>query len=311
MRRGLLVYSLKPLELKFLELLVLETFDEDRFSAPIRMEEWSQVLGFRDSSGIRVDKARRVFDTLRELLIVDANEGQGTYQLRPDISAWSTLRVCGDIGTAQKELGLCAERPLDEALSSVSRDNALASGEVQVLDPDFAALYSKMKEMVAGKCSQEEVDQLWEKHRRINPPDARRNSPEVSADLSADAKPSVNPAFSPPEAKSAGPSLALASSACTDLKAKLAKASAKSAELEGKALAWLEGIDAHGHLKGTFGAQWRDLCERDPGYVLRRLRGKLENHNSRVGRESGLQPVADPLAWLARSAWDEGKMRRV
>lgn len=297
-RENLLRYALKPTEFKFVQRLVLETYDRDRFVAPIQLEEWARGLEFRDARGLRVDKARAVFDTLRELLIVDANEGQGTYQLRPDISAWSNLRPGGPAG-GQKQFKLCAERPLDEALSSVSREAALASGDGQS-DPDVAALFAKLKELAAGKCSEGDVGEFWEEVRRKNPT-------RFGAENFAAAKSAQNQAI--PDSSEKSDAVAIASSALSTQKAKLAKESEKS-DAAGRALAWLERVDTKGQMQGKFREQWLDLCARDAAYVLRVLRGKLDYYNRRVAAGE-MVPINDPIAWLSRSARDDRKFSRV
>ena len=73
---------------------------------------------------------------------------------------------------------------------------------------------------------------------------------------------------------------------------------------------WIESIDSHGALRTEWiREQWEELCRRNPDYVLRRLRGILEDNQDRVGRgEKDVAAFDHPLAVLCKIARDEGQL---
>ena len=76
-------------------------------------------------------------------------------------------------------------------------------------------------------------------------------------------------------------------------------------------MAWLKKKDAKGRLQdvGIF-AQWSELCERNPRYVLDRLRWHLQYYQDRTARNNE-PPLEDPLAWMSRKARDERQLKRL
>lgn len=145
LRRGLYQYDFRPLEILALIVLCEETFDRTRMTPgpdpaapatwvhlpvtggttlPADFARWSKLLGLRG------DKFRRqVWTELVKLLVIDWNENQATYELRPEISHWSRLRAyrvpVTEEDPAQEYLALPDERPLSESLSECAREAAL------------------------------------------------------------------------------------------------------------------------------------------------------------------------------------------
>lgn len=94
---------------------------------------------------------------------------------------------------------------------------------------------------------------------------------------------------------------AIASLAFKDQKAKLAKAAEKSAD----ARRWLEEVDkAKVMASGNqWAREWDSLLERDPGFVLRWLKPRLEK------ARSSRNPPPDEFGYIAMVARYEGKFR--
>jgi hypothetical protein len=334
MREGLSVYDLKELELRLAHILVLETFDRDQTRAKIELRRWAKVLGLVEAKGPREDKALALFNSLVDLDIVDANAGDGMYELRPAMENWSRLRALRikQSQAAHPELpNFSAERPLSEALSDVSREKALQKGPVP--RRDWSHLFSKLAQNINDPDAlqalmrenfPEPSSGATENERRINPPTDGEKSRGVSADYSADWRPgektTVNPGALLGGLESADYSAAPIASLAPVKTAKLAipANSPAPARTDPKltsaaALRWLQEVDKLGRLSGPFGPQWEEVCAKHPKYVLQRLRGAFEDHEKRAARKekgaSGvvLAPVGDPLAWLSRKAREEGK----
>lgn len=133
LRRNLVAYAFKPLEVLALLVLCDETFDCGAVQGRVELGRWAGMLG------LRADKFRQLWGGLLQSGVVDFNAGQGTYELRPDPSCWAQavvrlrVRTDGrfldrqDLAVGQHELPLRAERPVSEAMSSVSRDLAVGA----------------------------------------------------------------------------------------------------------------------------------------------------------------------------------------
>ncbi len=154
LRRGLYQYDFRPLEILALIVLCEETFDRHLMvpgpdpavpatwchrpvaggtTHPADFARWSKLLGLRG------DKFRRqVWTELVKLLVIDWNENQATYELRPEISHWSRLRAYRvpviEEDPAQDYLPLPEERPLSESLSECAREAALEADPPAIHD---------------------------------------------------------------------------------------------------------------------------------------------------------------------------------
>ena len=290
MRRGLLIYDLCPVERDLAGLLILETFDQGRCRAPVRLEAWAMRLGRMSA---RADKLERLaFKPLVELGLVDLNAGQGTYELRPNIETWSKLRAWRSHsqpanGTPDLSPALAVARPLDEALSSWSREQTLA-GEEQKAES------RKLTMGLADKSAGE-----W----RINPPAVADKSTTQETPITT----GLSSGLGATADKSAGLQLlaaaalklsnkAAAASCTADLSATIAPGQDPTAT----ALAWLESIDERGMLRvPAFAVQWLKLCQERPDWILSRARRRLAE----------VQP-ANPLGFLAKMARDEGLLAK-
>jgi hypothetical protein len=321
MRDWVAGYDLRPTEERLVHLMVLDSYDRGITRAKVRLDYWGGRLR------LRLDKLERVLREIINLGLVDVNRALGTFELRPDHEQWSRSRafrpsdrvldpelteIPGPV--RNPELGLVAERPLSEALSEVAREKAIESGApICDGDRDWRALYSRLLDAIqsgdeaasaaiaagflaglGGGGGGGKSAGVW-----------RKNLPDEIA--------SVSPGEFACRAGPAEKSAAIASLASVQ-RAELARAlsspeKSASASRTGEAWNWLVKVDSNRTLQGRFASQWRELCERDPDFVLNRLRGAYENHLERLANgELGLRKVDRPLAWMARKAFDEGRI---
>jgi hypothetical protein len=216
---GLQKYGLLPNEFFLAHILCLETFDVGNVSGCVNYERWAESLGFRESKGLRPDKAEKVFASLVQLGIADVNAPKGTYELRPDATNWSRLRALrnADQTATTCELPLQNERPLSEALSDLSRERVLRGGPVT----SWPALFGRLRKWIdSGARPQEIPDELkglagFAPARRPagfapdmatsaeKSADNRQNSPKVSAEKSAETQTADPPGFAVSAEKSA------------------------------------------------------------------------------------------------------------
>jgi hypothetical protein len=323
LRRGLEDYELLPTELRLLHRLCLETFDAGEIRGRVALERWTAKLRMRDAKGLRVDKCERVFKSLCDLGIIDLNAAQGTFELRPDPLTWSRVRALYGTVKPESELPLCAERPLSESLSELSREKAL-SGVPAPTERDWHALFTEMN--AATQAGPQAVEKFQREHpelfsaeksaetsgnfadvRRKNPPTGSANSAEVQNRQSSQVFAAANMLSAEKSADKLIASLAVPAQ-----KAKLATAKTSSAEKSAdaetisRALVWVESIDRMGQLcDPVYGPQWIRMIQEYPNYVLTKLKRRFEKEES--GRTGVL---TDPLAYLSRKAREEGRMRR-
>ncbi len=137
LRHGLRVYDFKLTEVLLLLILCEETLDVNCPKGEVRFEAWWKELGLESWR-----KFRPHWEAVVSAGVVDYNEAEGKYQLRPDTAQWSRmrgLRVPNQNLRVESELSLVAERPLSDALSELSRENALekavSAGSVATLNP--------------------------------------------------------------------------------------------------------------------------------------------------------------------------------
>jgi hypothetical protein len=123
MRKSSRPYPLKFKERELLLLLIEDSLDVGLLNgAPVRLEEWAKTMG-----GLRIDKLRPIFDTLKDSGMVDLDPATGFFNLRPSPASW--LPMPGFVAVAaQTELNLCADRPLSVTLTGLSQESALAGG---------------------------------------------------------------------------------------------------------------------------------------------------------------------------------------
>ena len=260
MRQGLIDYDLRPTERDLAGLLVLETFDKHRVRAEVRIDSWAKRLGWR------ADKLERLaFRPLVEFGLVDLNAAQGTFELRPNVEAWSRVRALRIRPRPDTDdvLPLSAERPLDEALSSWSREQALEKA------PIGTRIHSAEKSAT---------------ERRKNPPSS--DCEEIHS-------------FGGLEEKSSGVQQLAAAAIRPSLKAAAASC---SEEKSAQALAWLQSIDERGMLRvPAFSCQWLKLCSEHPDWVLGRAKrrcNEVQPQNalgflSRMARDEGIMRAVD------------------
>lgn len=165
MREGLCLYDLKESELRLAHQLVLETYDCEQTSGKTDFHRWARDLGFWDAEGLRPRRCMRVFVKLKNLGLLDWNQAQGSYELRPpNQNNWSGLKRRGLLSALKsshdQELPLRAERPLSEMLAQTEREEALAAAErdssprgpdpahpvLQSRSPDLASLFNLLRE---------------------------------------------------------------------------------------------------------------------------------------------------------------------
>lgn len=315
LRQAIIDYDLLPTEIRLLMLLCLETFDAGLIGDQVALQRWAEKLRMRDAKGLRVDKCEKVFKTLVDLGIVDLNATQATYQIRPDPLTWSRVRALYGPRKTESELQLCAERPLSESLSELSREKAL--GGVPEPDRDWHALFNGLQ--TALQAGPAEVERFQRDHPEMfsaeKSADVRRkNPPTESGDSAETLNAQCCQGFDVSRGDSAEKSAdtAIASLAGTGTKAKLATAKTlsaeKSADMVAEAVAWVQSVDRLGQMEDpVYGPQWRRLCEEYPNYVLKRLKLRLETTEKSGKAEDR---VDDPLAYLARKAREEGRMKR-
>lgn len=138
--------------------------------------------------------------------------------------------------------------------------------------------------------------------RRINPPEGYA---QAAAKFAA-----MEVAQGPPLAGAADKSaelftipLELASSSVQKL------ASYRAAEKSAEALEWVRKQDLEGNLRSAkVAAQWAEICDLYPNYVLGKLREDLAARRLKAGT---LGAMRSTLGWMACRALDDGKMARL
>lgn len=327
-REGLRDYAaghrLRPTEFYLAQLLCLDSFDRGELRGAVDLVRWALALNMRDARGARADKCAPVLCSLKELGIVDVDPARGTFELRPDWTMWSRLQALRSAPTAStSELNLCADRPLSEALSEVSREAALTNGGRS--GGATAVHFGRLKE--ALKQGPEAVEKLLSEfatswRAEDVPPyqgpspkfggGVRQNLPQASSAKGGEAEVVEKMGLCAASPKFGGTSLALAELS-SDLKAEAKlKLPASSPVKADEAMRWLESVDRAGRLgRQEVLAQWSELCDREPGYVLRKLRWHFEEYENHWRRPDNPTPVSDPLAWMSRKAREERKLREL
>jgi hypothetical protein len=311
LRRGLVARDIKPTEV----LLVLILLDESLDASPRQPSGRVDLLKWAGNLDMRVDKLERVWNEVCALGIVDFNCAEAKFQLRPNYANWSIargFRVPQNLRAGQ-ELALVADRPLDDALSSLSRETVLNKAEQKVPEtsaapagsqcfPDIESQFKLLKDAI----DQNRVEQVFPEAFRIaaeksaelaNVP--AEKSADPPAEKSAAQNGPVKSAFCAPAEKSSEP----IASSDQNIKAKLTKAAEKSAA----AWRWLQSIDSFGALRMTrCENQWKKLCSQDPDYVLNSLKHKLELDIPK--KERARDPIRNRLGWIAEIARDERRL---
>jgi hypothetical protein len=265
MRESMSYYDLRPNEAWLAHLLILETIDRNRKTAPVCIEGWA------GRQRMRPDKCAKVFETLIGLGLVDVNCGQGIFELRPDSSLWSRERALRreTHQPGQVELPMRVERPLSEALSEVSRENVMAG----------PALGSVSDPVLFGHAAEKSAT------RRKNPPTP---------------KPLETLGFGVPAEKSAAQLAELAS--CNREASSIELASSATAEKSAAALTdrALERLTLFDKAKALadplVAAQWLRLASENPRYILHDLTAAYDRATEKGHR------IHNPLAWLSRKA---------
>ncbi|MDB6022908.1 MAG: hypothetical protein JWQ04_2765 [Pedosphaera sp.] len=284
--RGLVSYRLMPNEVLLLLILEGETFARNLIEGKVDLDAWARRLRLTTA---KLEK--RYWQPVVELLIVDSNEGQGTFQLRPFMQDWSRVRGLRNPNNlcAEPELPLVAERPLDDALSSLSREKALSeSGAAPSGGP-------AENSSPAGAHSTSVPD--WAGFRndltRLTPDELAKKYPPVKA----------------------GEILALPGQSAVSAKTAQTKSVAVSnfvsTELSQAAWLWLQSIDGKGRFADALVTrQWQALCANEPAYVLQDLRRRWEKvqREVRAGERRGEHVPADPISYLSRKALDARKL---
>lgn len=322
LHRGLVAYGLKPIEVLLLLILCDETFERDQVAGKVDLERWARMLGWR------ADKLERmVWRELTEVLrIVDHNAAEGTYQIRPDYRAWPPYRgwraKAHDHGP-DLEFQFSAERPLSEALCERSREAALRENGRRSHEPPAVLLQGQKEPDWKGLMAAIErgtVEQdfpVAEKSAGLSSQPGgkiRQNGNGPPSEKSAMTQTSAALALaSVAEKSSQNPQLAVAEPASFQKKLSSASRRPQAAEKSAgapDAFAWLESLDRTSCLVDpVVAAQWRELCERDPGYVLGKLRRRYEARAAKLKREG--DQVERPLGLLSVMARDDRAMRRL
>jgi hypothetical protein len=142
----------------------------------------------------------------------------------------------------------------------------------------------------------------------------RSEPPEKSGDPQLQ----QNQGISCPPEKSGGGSPeisggSLIASLALSSRAKLAippEKSGGSPEISGEALEFLARVDRRKTLQGRFAAEYVALCERNPDYVLNRLKPAFEEHERHYRRLKGPDyQLSDPVGWMGSKAAAEGRLR--
>lgn len=341
MRQAICLHTLAERELRLANWLILETYDRGEFAGRTNFHEWARVLGFWDSKSVRPKQCMQVFIELKDLGLLDWNQAEGTYELRPYQNHWTGLRQRGLLSEPQKyqDLALRAERPLSEALSEVSREEALNRGPDPIQPPlqgrsrDWPALYKKLRE---GLSSPEELERLLDDlaHEQNQKPDER--SPAESAGdppaknaggyrrkmpVTQDAGNAQLAQLVGLPAKNAGDQLAssIASSAPVS-RAKLAigggsgegtpaKNAGEIAQRSADAWRLLQSVDRRKTLSGRFADDYEKLCQDSADYVLGPLWRCFEEHEAYYQARNPEYRVRDPVGWMGRKAAEAGRMR--
>lgn len=170
MREALCLYNLKERELRLANWLILETYDRGQFVGVADFSKWARELGYWDAKSIRPKQCMEEFIELKNLGLLDWNQAEGTFELRPHHHHWTGLRLRGllsEVEPKSKDLPLRAERLLPEALSEVSREQALTSGPdpvdrpLQGMSRDWPALYKRLQEALSSR-DPEQMERLQE-----------------------------------------------------------------------------------------------------------------------------------------------------
>lgn len=332
MRQAICLYNLAERELRLANWLVLETYDRGEFVGQTNFHEWARVLGFWDAKSLRPKQCMQVFIDLKDLGLLDWNQAEGTYELRPYQNHWTGLRQRGLLSEPQEiqALPLRAERLLPEALSEVSREEALARGPDPIQPPlqgrsrDWPALYKKLRE---GLSSPEDLERLQDdltqdQNQELqqglpaesagslpakNAGDDRRKMPVTQSAENAD--------FAGLPAKNAGAQLASSSTASLAFvpRAKLAigppaKNAGENQPTSEEAWRFLQSVDRRGTLTGRFAGEYERLCQ-DPDYVLGTLKRSFESHERYNQEKNREYHVSDPVGWMGRKAAESGRMK--
>jgi hypothetical protein len=263
----------------------------------------------------------RVLESLMKLGVVDVNWTEQTFELRPALGESQLIelraRAAGIEDDAQQLLKLCAERPVSEALSEISREKALEGAGIVASDagtvpsgpsPDHLALQRQTPgrsvpwdRLRAALNDPDEMTRLQaEVQSCFGQQSAEKFAESPSAEKNAETETPQDQGFGGsaenfPDAPIA--SLALST------KAKLAITAEKIAE----ALEFLRKVDRRGTLQGRFGADYEALCQAHPDYVLGRLRDAFDDHERRYGETQF--KLSDPVGWMGRKAAAEGRMK--
>ena len=345
-RLGLCSYDMLPRLTTLGHLLCLASFDAGLTRGALRLDEWAARMGLIEDDGARLrpDKVTELLVALQTLGIVDIDAIGGTFELRPDARMWSKSRPLRewDPKGVQSHLKIFADRPLSVSLSELSRERAIGAGAGSTSPPSSSTsspeYWTRLREAMSSSNPEEACAALAREYGGALPPEGvGRNPPKNPGDSSpslGEIRPKesgrnppsglgeIRPAEKPLETLVAGavaeefgrnppktvqPSLAIAKEALVQ-KSCTAKEPdrAKSAQ----ARAWLEGVDKKGRLKEpwVFG-QWMELCDRNPEFVLERLRYRLEYYEKKNAAEK-LDAIADPIAWMSRRAREFGQLRQ-
>lgn len=316
-REGLQRFKLSPSERLLGGQMVLESFDQCRTVAPVLIPEWCHVMGgtFLDNGKPREAKLRAVLDNLVQLGVVDVNQAQGTFELRPDWTLWRFrgLRCLPQEGSkaATDSLQLRAERLLSEALSENSRTGAMKTGG-PVLVRDWPDLFNKARQAVndPSKIASLLAEFPAEKVAAANCAgggEIRRNAAAKSAGMQVTAAQGFAAA---PESYSHYSQPPIAISLDPNKLRAIAKPAEKSASPSmDEVVLELRSVDLGRELQRSSAlAQWEDLAGRKPGYVM----GLVEEYRSRSAlyARQGRKAIASPVAWISRIARDAGELRR-
>lgn len=316
LRAGMVAYGFLPTEVLLLLILCEETFDRNELAARADVPAWARRLGMRP------DKLRPVWEELIGIQVVDFNAAAGWYQLRPALESWTNvraLRVPRNL-RAGAELPLKLERPIDEALSSMSREQAL-------LAPRGALSGAGDSPAPSGsQLSGRQTALEWHRQIRASHPASEWPAFQAEFEMRLAAEKSAGPGENIPEklsAASADFSAARKSPALTAVLRGRAGPVEKSAALpyrvtslvsavpetslvsrEEKSAAacrWIGDVDTENCLaQMNCRQQWEELCNRDPDYVLTKLKKALR-------LAMATTEIRNPLGFLARKCRDDRK----
>lgn len=316
LRRSLVAWRFKPQEIRLLLILCDETYDSLRLRAPADLCRWSLHLQMRE------DKLRNgPWKELCNLWVVDFNAGQGTYELRPNMANWCIrgARVLNnDDLRAGQELPLVAERPVSVAYTELCREKVLTEASANKGDrpcapapagsqssKDLSEDFKRLQIALSRGTVEQEFPAQSPDNSSVTPLTEKLSASggkirRVTAEKSAGMDPPGNSQVASTAEKSAAPIAKLS----FDLKAKLA---ISPAEKSAAAFEFLQRLDKRGALNLTrCRSQWAGLCEKDPEYVLVKLGGAWQVTQ---GFDSDGRPIENPLAYVARKARSDHKLR--